>query len=268
MNKHLKVSALLIITILSVVAFAQAKPNGGLQPGIDFSGPHFNLNIHGVPEDVDKPVPDDSGSGRHSVFMPINKPAEFYYKMDGKWWIVEDCDATGDGVISIILPKELWDEGPNGIRDDGDDVLIGTVKSYRVYLAALGKPSDGIISMDPNATIPVPNPTTGVNQTIYIELTDSPLTATRAKGKPVWQNATDLFLATVWVWTADLDLDGNWWIGDSWDGTFEDCDSGEVTVYADYYVFDIPELINYWWDVSNTGVRHMQVRFYPVLKLN
>jgi len=271
MNENFKTRSIALIVsllILGVGVTVQAKPNGGLKPGIDFSGPHFNLNVHGVPVGVEKPVPDDAGPGRHSVFMPVEtaEPVQFFYSMQGKWWVVNDCDATGDGTISITLPRELWDEGLDGIRDTADDVKIGNIGSYRVYAVALGQPSDGIISMDPDATYTAPDATLGVGQTIFVELTDNPLTVSRAKGKPVWVNGTYLFLATAWVWTADLNLDGNWWLGDSWDGTIEDCDAGEVTVYTDYWVFDIPELLNYFWDVSNTGVRLMQVRFYPILK--
>jgi len=269
-SNTIAVFTLIAILIALPILAVQAKPNKGLQPGIDFSGPHFNLNVHGVPKVGDKPVPDDQVTGRHSVFVPLESvdPINIYYKMEGTRWQVEDCDATGDGVIRITLPKELWDEGLDGIWGTEDDYKIGNVRSYYVYVAGLGKPSDNVILLDPDAVVTDPDAEGGAGQTIYYKLTDQPLKVERSKGKPQWQNATYLFEVTTWVWSEDLDLDGNWWLGEDWDGTLADCDPGEVVVYEDFWVFDIPELEDYWWDVSNSGVRHMQVRFYPILKGN
>jgi hypothetical protein len=73
-SKHVLLATVAIATLLLIGAIAvQAKPNG-LKPGIDFSGPHFNLIVHGVPEGVDKFENDSIGSGRHTIFVPISTP--------------------------------------------------------------------------------------------------------------------------------------------------------------------------------------------------
>jgi hypothetical protein len=264
----LLIATLALALLLASIALVPAKPNGGgLKPGIDFSGPHFNLLVHGVPKAGDKPVPDDQVTGRHSVFVPLETtgPISIYYKIEGTTWQVEDCDATGDGIIRITLPKELWED------TDGDGVLdtkIGNIKAYRVYVVGLAKPSDNFILLDPDATVTSPDASEGTPQTIFYELTDTPLTVERKKGRPEWRNATYLFEVTTWVWEDDSNGDGNWWKGEDWDGTLEDCDEGEVKVYEDVWVFNIPELEDYWWKMTNTGVRLMQVRFYPILNGN
>ncbi|MHA2314652.1 MAG: hypothetical protein ACXACF_05135 [Candidatus Hermodarchaeia archaeon] len=268
---------LLLVSLLTASAgtFGLAKR---IQPGVDFSGPHFNLNLHGVPDGVEKPVPDDAGSGRHSVFFSLNKPFDLYIGQEGKEWQVTDCDATSDGEIRIVLPDEIWeDTNENGIMGDEGDTKIGDVKAYRVYVVALGKPDDQSYMMLLPDALPasLPDVPTSPPQHIYYELTDDPLIVEGHRkgkkgqgntGQPVWKNATYLFETTVWLWVVDNNpADGNWWIGDTWDGSLLDCDPGEVVVYEEYWVFDILELTDYWWDVTNQDVRLMQVRFYPIL---
>jgi hypothetical protein len=280
-----------IATLLLVSVFAAsfgtlvlAKPRK-LQPGIDFNGPHYNLLIHGVPKDGDKPVPDDQTTGRHSVFMPLDTDGDnvtLYLEMDGIEWLVKDCDATGDGIIRITLPRELW------IDDDGDGVLdtkLANIEGYRVFVVGLGKPSDSseiIIYSDADVTLADPG-AGDRNGTIYWELTDDMLTVDGHRkgkkgngntGQPQWYNATDLITATVWIWENDTNLDMNYWYPDtaSWNGTLEGTDGWgdaywqEVYEYTDYSIFNVPGLEDYWWSVNNKDVRLMQVRFYPIIK--
>lgn len=295
MRRKISVLIIPILLLLSQNAALSifAKPRG-LQPGIDFSGLHYNLNLHAIPDGVEKPVPSDSGSGRHSVFVPFDDDPEtndfeLHIAQQGVEWMVTDCDATDeDGQVSIILPDEVWED------TDGDGVLdnkLGDVKSYRVFVVGLGKPdeSSNVVLM-PDVEVTNPDPSQGPGQTIYYDLTGGPLTLDGHRkggkgkgntGQPVWNNATDLFLTTVWIWEQDVDhtiyggdgIDGDWWDDTSWDQTLEDCDGYgtelmEVVEYLDYWVFDIEELTDYWWKVQNNGVKLMQVRFYPILKGN
>jgi hypothetical protein len=286
-----KLVTTMIATLLLVSVFAVsfgtlvlAKPRK-LQPGIDFNGPHYNLLIHGVPQEGDKPVPDDQTTGRHSVFMPLNTDGDnvtLYLEMDGIEWLVKDCDATGDGIIRITLPQELWND------TDGDGVLdtkLANIEGYRVFVVGLGKPSDSsetIIYSDADVTLADPD-AGDRNGTIYWELTDDMLTVEGHRkgkkgngntGQPQWYNATDLITATVWIWENDTNLDTNYWYPDtpSWNGTLEGTDGWgdaywqEVYEYTDYNVFNIPGLEDYWWSVNNKDVRLMQVRFYPIIK--
>ncbi len=285
--KRTRLSTITIAMLLlasSCITLVESKPRK-LQPGIDFNGPHYNLLIHGVPKEGDKPVPDDEVTHRHSVFMPLDTQGQnvtVYLEMDGIEWLVKDCDATGDGIIRITLPRELWND------TDGDGVLdekLANIEGYRVFLVGLGKPSEvsqTIIYSDADVTLADPE-AGDRNGTIYWELTDDMLTVDGHRkgkkgkgntGQPQWYNATDLITATVWIWENDTNLDTNYWYPNDqpWNGTLEGTDGWgdpywqEVYEYTDYCIFNVPGLEDYWWKVNNKDVRLMQVRFYPILK--
>lgn len=110
---------------------------------------------------------------------------------------------------------------------------------YEVYAAALGKPNKSV-TITPEATF---DGQTG-EEVFYLET----ITLTHNK-KPRWERVTGMFLVTV---TVTVDPDG----------------SGPLppvtTTYNNEWVFDIPELIDYWWDYNNSGCKLTQVRFYKV----
>ena len=234
-----KVSAaalvLLVLVFTSYGLVAEAKPNGGngLRPGVDFSGPHFNLNVHGVPSGVDKFENDSIGPGRHTVFIPIDGvDLNISYRFDFTLnWTVEDCDATEDGTVKIVLPAYFY----NDTDGDGIDEDKLRVAYYMCYVVGLGKPTEGTILIVPEAVF---------NDTLTLfTFNQDKLEVTRKRGQPQWQNATDLFFVDAYYWN----------------GTgYEE--------YLDTWVFDVPGLEGYWWDVSNTGIKHMQIRFYPVFR--
>jgi hypothetical protein len=255
---------LLLVVSLVAVSYGTLVVSKRPQPGIDFKGPHYNLLIHGVPKEGDKPVPDNQTTGRHSVFIPLNTSGQnvtIYLEMDGIEWLVKDCDATGDGIIRITLPRELWND-TNG--DGVFDTKLANIEGYRVFLVGLGKPSEvseTIIYSDADVTLADPdagdrNGKKGQGNT----------------GQPQWYNATDLITATVWIWENDTNLDTNYWNPAPWNGTLEGTDGWgdpywqEVYEYTDYSIFNVPGLEDYWWKVNNKDVRLMQVRFYPILK--
>jgi len=70
-------------------------------------------------------------------------------------------------------------------------------------------------------------------------------TVDRDKGKPRRHDISDIFRAT-----GCIDLN---------DTTF--CDSGDLQ-FTNVWIFNIPQLLDYFWDYTNTGLKLMQVRFY------
>jgi hypothetical protein len=230
----LLVTALAATLLLTAVLTVQAR--SGLKPGIDFSGPHFNLNVHGVPPGVDKFDNDSTGPGRHSIFVPLspeNFSIQYAFSYDLNWTVL-DCDATSDGTVSIILPAYMYlDTNGDGIED-----TKMRVSYYMCYLVGLGKPADDSFVMI--------SPTAVYNESwTAFQLNQNQLTVTgHRKGPPVWYNGTDLFFADV---------------------TFNSTDLGLID-YTDQWIFDIPGLEGYWWQMTNSGVKLMQVRFYPVFK--
>jgi len=112
-----------------------------------------------------------------------------------------------------------------------------------VYAVGLGKPSDAALWMI------YPQVAYNASWTAY-QFNQNQLTVpTHTKGgkgrtgQPVWYNATELFFVDVTFWNGTSFL-----------------------YYQDTWVCDVPGLEGYWWDVTNTGIRLMQLRFYPVFK--
>jgi hypothetical protein len=102
---------------------------------------------------------------------------------------------------------------------------------YEVYAAALGKPNKSV-TITPEATF---DADTG-DIVFYL----GSITLEHNK-KPKWERVTGMFLVTV-----DITVDDT------------------TTSYHNAWVFDIPELIDYWWNYDNSGCKLTQVRFYKV----
>jgi len=234
-------ATLLLVSVFatSYVALVLAKPS---RPGIDFSGPHFNLNIHGVPAGVDKFKDDSIGSGRHSIFVPLyvdttNITIEYAFSYDLNWTVV-DCDATIDNYASIILPAYMYfDTDGDGIED-----IKKSVSYYKVYVVGLGKPSDtSEVLIYPE----VAHNGSWIAYEFYedkLEVSGHRKGGKGKTGQPVWYNGTDLFFVDVEFMNS----------------------TGDIIEYINQWVFDVPGLEGYWWKVTNNEVRLMQVRFYPV----
>lgn len=266
-RKERIVTALAILSLMASSCYTLATPDnmilatlnngilaklnqGKIKPGVDFSGPHFNLIIHGVPNGIDKFNNDSIGSGRHSIFVPlytvdeygdpINITIEYSFSFNLNWTVV-DCDATGDGYASIILPAYMYiDTNGDGVEDTKKRVSY-----YLVYVVGLGKP------IDDSQVLIYPEAAHNGSWTAY-QFYDEELVVTGhskgGKGKtgePTWYNGTDLFFVDV----------------EFWNGT-------DTIYYENQWVFDVPGLEGYWWKTTNEGVRLMQVRFYPVFKEN
>jgi hypothetical protein len=63
--------------------------------------------------------------------------------------------------------------------------------------------------------------------------------------KPLRQNISNVFCATGYL---NLNTNGI-------------CDTGDLQ-FTNAWIFNIDQLLSYWWDYDNTGLRNMQVRFY------
>ena len=263
---------LLATVVVSSSGLAEARR---LQPGVDFDGPHLNLNIHGVP-DADKFADDSIGEGRHSIFVPLynEEPITIEYATSSTLnWTVTDCDATKDYYASIILPRYLWID----TNDDGIADTQKLVRSYKVYVVGLGKTGDNSIILSSSAEF--------WNSSGQVLWNIGELTVEGHKnkkfgsptGQPNWKNATDLFIIdnmTIWNDTdGDGLVDQEWndannngiidpgeWIDANGNGVVDN----ELITYTNEWVFNIAFLEGYWWDVKNDGVRLLQVRFYPV----
>jgi len=101
MRTKLVATTITLVLLASVVSGSMLLADARrLQPGVDFDGPHFNLNVHGVSDGIDKFEDDSIGSGRHSIFVPLynTDPICIEFAMSNTLnWTIVDCDATVDG---------------------------------------------------------------------------------------------------------------------------------------------------------------------------
>ena len=119
--------------------------------------------------------------------------------------------------------------------DDGKARFQLETGYYEVYAAALGKPGKWVI-ITPNASYEE-----GYEiQDQYFALDSITLGHNK---KPRWERVTGLFLVNVWL---------------------KNTETGEIKEYTNKWIFDIPELFEYWWEYDNHGQKLVQVRFYPV----
>jgi hypothetical protein len=203
------------------------------------SGPHYNLNIIGVPKSKTASM---TSGGR--IFVPLGSngnPSKTKIKLcesgvgaacadlDPTTFVVLDANGT-DGEASFALP----DPDPDA---DGTSV-------YSVYVRPLGIPGGhadnqtcGLVPSLDEFGDPVYDPTTG--EQVYEEICSVvQLSLDRTKGKQSFIDATACLLYIY----ADLDFDGT---------------LDRAPIFGD-------PLVDSWWEWSNEGLKLAQLRFYPV----
>lgn len=278
--KAMRITALsLMVLFLASLSFAA---QGDVNPNGFPSGPHYNLNIIGKKADFTCPLGEYGADGNpiygNTVFVRENGPGQIYMQ-SGKGsraaavtelQAIDPC-TFDDNKAVIQLPK----------NDNG----------YRVYARALAKPG----SASPPSMSILPGMDLVQDEIgedlVYIglitptELT-TPWIVSRTKGQQKATNITDLFkwtgyvcyFSTVPSWataspTSICCQDSNG------DGVFTGsecilpvagvCDTGyalstaHCASYSYEWVFNIADFVQYFWGVNNSGVKLLQVRFYP-----
>ena len=196
------------------------------------SGPHYNLNIIGVPKG--KSANMTGGSG-HRIFVPLGRtgePANTKINLTEGPFAVLDGNGT-DGTASFQLPNP---------DENGD----GTT-SYSVFVRALGKPG-GKATMqscyeDATGTWCAVDFPDGVN----------PITIERTPGKVAkFVNVSRdlLYVDVCLAWDVGPDL---------LPGTADDVctDVDQVPLFGN-------DLLLYSWSYDNEGLKLAQLRFYEV----
>src|SRR5215471_18474348 len=152
-----------------------------------------------------------------------------------------------DGTVKInyIAGTEFQVLDRNGTDGDGATIEVpsdpgGTSVCYNVYATALGKPGGTALVQ---AFCIIDNLLGSCQDALQL----SSFSVTRDKGNPKPVNISGIFLATGCV---DLNSSGT-------------CDKGDVQ-FKNVWIFNIPQLVSYFWDYTNTDLKLMQVRFYPV----
>jgi hypothetical protein len=110
---------------------------------------------------------------------------------------------------------------------------------YDVYARALGKP---------NGSVHIESWGEFEDDEGYQVFKLGEVDLSRMKGKPQTVNINDLFYVTVTLCT-------------DWDEATQTCN--QTVTYTDEWVFDIEELLQYYWEYYNADLKLLQVRFYP-----
>jgi hypothetical protein len=217
MKKTCMLGLLLTLCICLVATSANAQVGKGLK------GPHYNLNIIGVPHDKDA---DMIGSHGHSIFVPLNTEGRVdgkvkIYFVAGDEFQVYDRNATDNNGATVYVPH-------------GDP---GTV-CYRVFAVGLGRPGgrahvEGNVIFDESEHL------------VFLELDQVDFTVNRKRGKPKRQEISNIFRVSGCI---DVNNTGV-------------CDPGDE-FFNNEWVFNIEDLLEYWWDYYNSNLKLMQIRFY------
>jgi hypothetical protein len=194
------------------------------QVGQGLSGPHYNLNFIGVPKN--KTVPDMSGSDRHTIFVPLQSGGDVSRQV--KIYYVP-------GVEFRVIDGNATDDNEATVEVPSS---VGGDLCYDVYAFALGKPKG-------NAVVQAECIIDDLLGSCTDSLLQNSFSVTRTKGKPHRENISDVFRAS-----GCIDLDGS-----------TTCNTGDLQ-FTNVWIFNVPQLEEYFWDFDNNGLRLMQTRFY------
>jgi hypothetical protein len=285
MEKVIRESLLTIIMLVFMVGSSTAtKPGEDVNPNGFPSGEHYNLNIIGKKAEFTCPDQeyDEYGDPVYGnvIFIPEGGEDIQILMQSGKGkkaaaipdlQVIDPC-AFGSNAAIMQLPKNEL--------------------GYRVYARALATPSQNpFIEITPDLVMVEDDEG---NELLYLgEITptglETPYQITRYKGKSKAKDITPLFewTGSVCYFTPDnycepgVDceetllccipeaVEGNTVYHDCKIKIDDSCPKGteEVTAfckeYVNKWVFNIGDFVTYLWDVDNSGLKLLQVRFYP-----
>jgi hypothetical protein len=212
-----------------ILAICISGAFGAFNKQIQDNGKHFTLNIIGVPKDKTADMDDTHGD---TIFVPLDKNGE----------VPKSCKIYV--AANVDDPDAFQVVDRNACDADGAKILVpfetyGTL-SYNVYAISLGKPSKFGVSIVATATFEDDTTADLLQASFDIDV--------REAGKPKVTDISDIFRAEGWI-----DQEG---------GTAGVYDPTIDIAFDDVWVFNIPTLLDYYWDYTTTDFRHLQVRFY------
>ncbi len=167
---------------------------------------------------------DMTGNNGHRIFVSLWGKSKIML-IEGDDFQVLDVNGT-DGEASFQLPNP---------DPDGDGLT-----SYSIWMRALGKPG-GSATITTCADADLTDEYVPVCSAEYLEVE-------RTKGKPRFENVSRTLL-TIYVENEIVFTDG---------------DGVEQTIPAGRYTIFDPIFEDYFWEYDNSGLKLLQLRFYPV----
>ncbi|SHJ44865.1 hypothetical protein SAMN02745751_02587 [Dethiosulfatibacter aminovorans DSM 17477] len=266
-----KLSILLIVTLILGITLTTAMALEDAD-GTKLSGEHYTLNIIGV---TNPKTADMTGSNRNTIFVPLEGKSKISL-MENNQADPDNIDIKKDlqvidgnafpvgteriGEAIFMLPAPGLDPYVIGQDMTGVDVL----SAYSIYVRPLGKPlgsatittcadiiedgENGLKDFLSKSNIKVLNDAADLGGYASIEQVGSlveNLVTYRTKGKTQFTNVTAELTTIV------LKV-----------GIFVEDELVE-TIYVRVPIFD-EILENEYWEYDNNGLKHLQVRFYPI----
>jgi hypothetical protein len=223
---------LVVIAALVAIALAPAAFAGG----INLSGPHYNMNIIAVENPKTDPM---TGGDGHTIFVALAKndtvnsriyltPGPFQVCDGNAFDAAYDCSGVQVASQGAVFQLPCDSATPTNTTCAGQ-----ASQSYQIWARALAKPG-GSVTITTCATDPL-----SADPTIPICSTENAMLS-RTKGKQTFTNVTSALTSIQGV------------CYETASGMF----CGTVSLFD-------PTLENYFWNYANTGLRHLQLRFYP-----
>lgn len=229
MLKAKTVTLLAILAVASTLVLPVAAAS--FNPNKLYGAPTFVLNVLGKKDGW-------SGGGsydnpdRHTMFVP-----ETTTGIGGTGYLADGTPIQVNLTMWITRGAEFAVLDGNGFDDDEVALQLGPGK-YAVFVVALGKPGgkSDIRGWIYNAT-----------DNTYLFMTGMVSVPGHNK-KPVWVNATGLLFVSGTEDPYGIVTGDDQWI-------FDYLAALEATTLGDYL---------YLWDLDNTNIRHLQIRFYKI----
>ena len=201
--------------------------------GINLNGPHYNLNIIGVENPKTAPM---TGSDRHTIFVALgSKNSAVTSRIDLTPGPFEVCDGNAfdpayacDGSVVTQQNGAVFQLPCDAAVPTATGCGTTFSLSYQIWARALGTPG-GSVTVTTCATDDTGTLVCSTNNTVQ----------SRSKGKSTFYNVTTA-LTTI---NACFDV------------------GGTLTCQV-VSLFD-PALQDYFWQYANSGLRLLQLRFYP-----
>jgi hypothetical protein len=190
------------------------------------SGPHYELGLIGRPNEYTGNG--TNNSNRHNIFIPLDTSGY----VEGK---VKLNMTQGDQFLVV-----------DGDATDGNAELQIGPGYYAVFARALGKPG-GNIYFEAYFTYWLDDAETLLSDAVWMGNVD----LTRESKKPVTVEISKLF-----YFSGDLLYDADGDLGTTIDQT--------IITYHNEWVFNVDGFEEYWWDITNDGLKRLEIRFYPV----
>jgi hypothetical protein len=179
MKKYLICCLGISVLPLATLLFPSANPTpAAAQVGKGLSGPHYNLNIIGVPKGKN---PDMTNSDGHTIFVPLQGTVKIYYVAGDQFQVLDRNGTDADGA-TVEVPSSPGE----------------TSVCYNAYATALGKPNG-------NAIVNADCVIDGLIGSCTDALQLSSFEVTRKAGKPKRENISDIFRASGCI---DVNLSG------------------------------------------------------------